>query len=102
MFVLRTRNSAGAPETSALTLMPIGKIDSGESVNPGTVANFVDDVVASVVRHAVSRQFTGVIPPPVPAKAAQPTPPTSVRVATTTNSFRIVALLRAGFASPLP
>src|SRR5512132_802306 len=38
-FVLRMRNRAGAPDTSALTLTVIGKMAVGSASNPGTASH---------------------------------------------------------------
>jgi len=89
MFVLRTRNSTGAPETSALTFTAMGKIEIGWSLNPGTGAHCVEDVDTAEVCHVVSMQLTGVLPLPVLAMTAHVTPTTSARVVVTITTFRI-------------
>src|SRR5438034_6892013 len=95
MFVLRTRNSAGAPETVALTSIATGNTAAGESVRPVTVLKCVDEVESPVVRHAVSMQFTGVGSPlAVWADATQAAPPTSATTEITMSHLRMLDLLR--------
>jgi hypothetical protein len=86
---LITRNSAGAPDTTALTSITIGKIEAGESAKPGTSVNVVDAVVTSSVRQTVSMQRAGVVPPPVAACAAQIPPAATTTAVTAIIAFRI-------------
>src|SRR5436190_4017395 len=82
-FVLITRNSTGAPETSAPTPIWIGKIDEGESTSPGILLNVLELVVNSPDRHRVSMHLTGVVPPLLFANAAHPATVTSATAAAT-------------------
>jgi hypothetical protein len=89
-LVLRMRNLTGAPETSALTLIAMGKIATGADLNPGTAAHCVELVETCVVCQTVSMQLSGVLPPPVPATTAPAIPATSASAVVATISFLMV------------
>src|SRR3954453_21762803 len=90
-FVLLTRNSTGAPVSTALAFTMIGKTAAGPSLTPGTSGNVVDVVEPGSVRHTVSMHLAGVVPPPVAARAAH-TPPTATTAADSTmTALRISA-----------
>ena len=86
-FVLRMRNRAGAPETSALTSIVIGKMAVGSASSPGTACHVVDDVDTAEVRHTVSMQSTGVRPVVVPAITPRAPTATRPRATIATNRF---------------
>jgi hypothetical protein len=89
-LVLRIRNFTGAPETSALTLIVMGKMATGWALNPGTGDHCVEVVDTGVVCQKVSMQSSGVLPPPVWAATAHALPATSATVVIATISFLIL------------
>src|SRR5512132_2115881 len=89
-FVLRMRNRAGAPDTSALTLTVIGKMAVGSASNPGTASHVVDDVETVEDRQTVSMQSTGVRPVVVPA--ITPRAPTTTRPSASIATSRFLRI----------
>ena len=96
----RSRNATGCPETTALTVMDIGKTEETSGFNPGMVENDDDEVLSVVVRHFTVWHLMAVLSEDTApaAHTAIETAATATTTAVTTTHLRIqtTSWVRAG------